>query len=202
MDRFEFDDDYVRRLRAGDRETVDHFYAYFNQAMLLKLRSRLRTMDEIEDVRQDTFARVWQKLPDLRDSGALGSFCMVTCEHALLEFFRRRQRYDRTEPAPEIQIDPDRLLRELIQSEDAARVRRVLARMEPRDRTILHAYFLDEKPKDDICREFGVDCNYLRVLLYRAKKKFKELFERKSTPPFLSLTMIFVTVCRLWSPRL
>ena len=35
------------------------------------------------------------------------------------------------------------------------------------------AVFLDERDRDEVCREFGVDREYLRVLLFRAKQEFK-----------------------------
>jgi RNA polymerase sigma-70 factor (ECF subfamily) len=199
MDRYTFDDEYVRRLLAGDRQTTDHFYAYFNVAMLMKLRSRLRTLDDIDEVRQETLVRVWKNLPNVRDGGALGSFVMSTCDHVVLEYIRRNKRAERTDAAMPTQTDPDELLQQLMRGEDNVRVRRVLERMEPRDRDILRAYFIDELPKDEICRKFGIDRQYLRVLLHRAKKKFKELYERKSTPPFPPTTSIFVTLGHLWS---
>ena len=55
----EFDDSYLERLRAGDFRTQEHFVAYFSELIQLKLRSRLRSPQAIEDVRQETFARVF-----------------------------------------------------------------------------------------------------------------------------------------------
>jgi RNA polymerase sigma-70 factor (ECF subfamily) len=37
---------------------------------------------------------------------------------------------------------------------------------------------LEEKEKDGVCRELGVDREYLRVLVHRAKDKFKVLYEK------------------------
>ena len=42
-----------------------------------------------------------------------------------------------------------------------------------KDRLLLKAVFLDERDRDEVCREFGVDREYLRVLLFRAKQEFK-----------------------------
>jgi RNA polymerase sigma-70 factor (ECF subfamily) len=53
------------------------------------------------------------------------------------------------------------------------KVREILLGMPPRDRLLLKAVFLDEMDRDDVCREFGVDRDYLRVLLHRAKLEFK-----------------------------
>ena len=57
-----FDASYVESLCAGDFATQDHFVRYFTELLHLKLRSRLRSPQAIEDVRQETFARVFASL--------------------------------------------------------------------------------------------------------------------------------------------
>jgi RNA polymerase sigma-70 factor (ECF subfamily) len=52
-------------------------------------------------------------------------------------------------------------------------VRNILDDLGERDRRLLKEVFLDERDKDDVCRDFGIDRNYLRVLLHRAKQTFK-----------------------------
>ena len=60
MELYSFDDDYVRRLREGDRWTEAHFLRYFGDLMLVKLRGRVRTMSRLEDIRQEVFLRIVQ----------------------------------------------------------------------------------------------------------------------------------------------
>ena len=52
-----FDTFYVERLQCGDAATEEHFVRYFSELITLKLRSRLRSPQAIEDVKQETFAR-------------------------------------------------------------------------------------------------------------------------------------------------
>ena len=66
----------------------------------------------------------------------------------------------------------------LVTKQAAERVRQILEEMPQKDRNLLRAIFLEEKEKDAVCREFGVDRNYLRVLLHRAKDKFRALYEK------------------------
>ena len=58
-------------------------------------------------------------------------------------------------------------------------VRSVLAGMPARNRQLLTAVFLEERSSEEICREFGVDQNYLRVLLFRARAQFREALEKR-----------------------
>ncbi|MGH9420367.1 MAG: hypothetical protein ACRD3J_10360, partial [Thermoanaerobaculia bacterium] len=78
-----------------------------------------------------------------------------------------------------IWVDPcDDLEREEIRK----LVHRVIGEMEKenkRDADILRARFIDEGLPEDVCRQFGIQPNYLRVLLYRAKKKFRAILRKK-----------------------
>ena len=58
-------------------------------------------------------------------------------------------------------------------------VRRVLDDLSERDRGLLRAVFLEERDKDEVCTELGVDRDYLRVLLHRAKGSFREVYSKK-----------------------
>jgi DNA-directed RNA polymerase specialized sigma24 family protein len=43
------------------------------------------------------------------------------------------------------------------------------------DREILRLTLLEEEDRDEVCRKMGVNRGYLRVLLHRAKQRFKEV---------------------------
>lgn len=68
---------------------------------------------------------------------------------------------------------------------DLELVRRFLDQFPQRDRELLQAIFLEEKDKDAICRAFGIDRDYLRVLLHRTKHKFAELYKKSNSPSIL-----------------
>ena len=180
MELFEFDDDYVRRLRAGDRDTEGHFHAYFNELLQIKLRRRLSSPQSIDDVRQEVFARVLARLEDLQDARKLGAFVNATCNYVVLEWYRNSAKRDTVDSSEFEVADPTNIEQTLVTEETTARVRRVLDRMPPRDAEILRAVFIDEGDKEEVCRRFGVDRSYLRVLVHRAKEKFKSEFRRKS----------------------
>jgi RNA polymerase sigma-70 factor (ECF subfamily) len=63
------------------------------------------------------------------------------------------------------------------------KVREILLDLAPRDQSLLNAVFLDERDRDEVCREFAVDRDYLRVLLHRAKQEFKTEYLRRLRSP-------------------
>ena len=58
-------------------------------------------------------------------------------------------------------------------------LREILLELPERDRLLLKAVFLDERDRDEVCEEFGVERDYLRVLLHRAKQEFKTEYVKR-----------------------
>ncbi|MGA7343417.1 MAG: sigma-70 family RNA polymerase sigma factor [Terracidiphilus sp.] len=180
----EFDAGYIDNLRAGDVRTQEHFVVYFTELIHLKLRSRLQSPHAIEDVRQETFARVLaslQKEGALRHPERLGAFVNTVCNNVLFEHYRsssRSQSLDE-EGQPELPATGADALGIVVSRQMKAKVRDILLDMPERDRSLLQAVFLDERDRDEVCRERGVDREYLRVLLHRAKQAFKTEYLKK-----------------------
>jgi RNA polymerase sigma-70 factor, ECF subfamily len=175
-----FDASYVERLRAGDFRTQDHFVAYFTELIQIKLRSRLKSPQAIEDVRQETFARFFTALRagKILQPERLGSYVNSMCNNVLLEHYRAGTRYDSLDDEsgndfPAKGID---LVGALVAHQTEKQVREILEQLSERDRRLLREIFLEERDKDEVCRDFGVDREYLRVLVYRAKQSFKLLY--------------------------
>ena len=185
MEFFPFDDEYVRRLRDGDRLTEDHFVSYFTPILRMKVRSRLRSPEATDDVVQETFFRVFKNLRgaggrEIRDGRSFGAYVARVCDNVIFEWNRGDKR---TQP-----IDDDDLVAlitretredELIKEQRQECVRRTVNTMRTRDRQILTAIFFQERSKAEACDEFRVDQGYLRVLLHRAREKFREAWQKE-----------------------
>jgi RNA polymerase sigma-70 factor (ECF subfamily) len=69
----------------------------------------------------------------------------------------------------------------LLETKDTERVvRQILNELTDRDRRLLQAVLLDERDKDEVCKEFGISREYLRVLLHRAKQSFKTFYTSRA----------------------
>jgi RNA polymerase sigma-70 factor (ECF subfamily) len=184
-----FDESYVDRLREGDFRTQEHFVAYFSELIQLKLRSRLHSPQAIEDVRQETFTRVFAALRSgkIRQPDRLGAFVNSMCNNVLLEHYRSSSRDTPLEDEeqkdfPAVTVD---VLGAIAAKQMNEKIREILEVMPERDRRLLREVFLEERDKDEVCRDFGVDRDYLRVLLHRAKQAFKSLYlsNMEARPP-------------------
>jgi RNA polymerase sigma-70 factor (ECF subfamily) len=182
-----FDKHYLEQLSSGDFRTQEHFVSYFSELIRLKLSKRLHSRSEVDDARQETFARVFAALrkPDgIREPERLGAFVNSVCNNVLLEYYRSAS-HEATSDDEEAEAnipDPAISVVDVIANRQTQRnVREILDQLQEKDRRLIKEVFLEERDKDEVCRDLGVDREYLRVLLHRAKKSFKSMYLKRIT---------------------
>jgi RNA polymerase sigma-70 factor (ECF subfamily) len=176
---YSFDDQYIERLIAGDPGTECHFTEYFGDLLSLKLRSRLRSAVQVQDARQETFVRVLTALKkgQLASAGSLGAFVNSVCNNVLFEVYRSTARViPMDDEKDEPDLDEPSAEWRFIKAEERTKVREAMAGLPQKDKDLLRWLFFEERDKDEVCRELGVDRGYLRVLFHRAKQRFYERF--------------------------
>jgi RNA polymerase sigma-70 factor, ECF subfamily len=179
-----FGEDYVRRLAEGDPHVEKHFTDYFGEVLHVKLISRLRSPQTVEDAMQETFLRVPKNLRDgdLLFPDRLGAFVNSVSNNVLFEIYRDRQKHDVLPKDPPEPADPSvNLERGVVRGERKEMVFRILHDLSAKDRELLKMIFLEERDRADICRQLNVTSEYLRVLAHRAKNRFREAMEESDS---------------------
>jgi len=177
--RYSFDAEYVRKLIDGDQSTETHFVEYFSPLLFAKLRFHLRSCQDVQDFQQEVFLRVLRSLRQghgVRQPERIGAFVNSVCSNVLFEHFRQKSRLVQFEEnATEPRDWRTDLEKDLMTEETRRRVRELIEELAPRDRNILTAAVLEERQPQSVCREFGVSKGHLRVLLHRARQRFRRL---------------------------
>ncbi|MEP6533719.1 MAG: sigma-70 family RNA polymerase sigma factor [Bryobacteraceae bacterium] len=172
-----FDEKLLIALRDRDQTAEEYLAGTFSRPLSLKLASRLRSPQLIEDARQETFLRVltyFRSGKTLDNPASLPAFLIGICNNVCLEFLRSHVRHEQipvTAPDPaDESLNPEQ---NAVTQESKQLVKTILNDLEEKDRRLLRRVFLDEADKDEICTEMGVDRDYLRVLVHRAKLRFR-----------------------------
>ncbi|MCS6952020.1 MAG: sigma-70 family RNA polymerase sigma factor [Bryobacterales bacterium] len=172
----EFTADYVKRLAEGDPFVAEHFHAYFSKLFAVRLGRRGRSREFIEDVTQETFRRVltWlQSGKPVEYPERFGAFVHAISVNVEREMLRPEERYQPMDDADftDHRADPASAL---VTDERKRAVRAILAELSERDRRVLELRYLEEWPLEKICQQLGVDAVYVRVVLHRARLRFRE----------------------------
>jgi len=162
---FAFDAAYIESLRRGDPATEAHFVEYFNPILLRTLRRKARSTEQARDLCQETFLRVLAAVRsgrEVRQPQRFGVFVMGVSNNVLREAYREQRR---SVSLSALEMEPvgnfPSAYALLLAQETRRKVHRALARLDASEQGILQALLLDEQNKDEICRRFGVNRNYL-----------------------------------------
>lgn len=175
----------VQRILSGDPEAETELVQRFSRALRFLLGRLTRDEAAAEDLYQETFRLVIEKVRrgELREAERLPGFVSSLARNLFLGSARRggrRQKWEGDPEATETAPDPaPGQLQKLLAKERAALVRQVLGELKnDRDREILSRYYIADQDKDLICRDLELSDLHFNRVLFRARQRYKELFEK------------------------
>src|SRR5439155_18032360 len=181
LDFHSFDEHYLTRLASGDAAVEHHFSSYFGELLSLKLRIRVRSPQLAEDIRQETLLRVLQivRKDGVQHPERFGALVSAVCNNVQMELVRGEMRHEKSESELEAADDNIDLDAPLVNQQRQRQVDTVLKELSLKDRELLRMFFIEERDKAELCSRFAVGEDYLRVLLYRAKLRFRTLYTKR-----------------------
>jgi RNA polymerase sigma-70 factor (ECF subfamily) len=151
------------------------------ERLRLKLRYKVlyhvgHNCADVDDLVQESLARFIRasQRQQIRNTEEFGAFLNGVCRNVILEYRRRARREpvsDTEGTLPERGVRPDAEILELRDAIDNG-----LAELSDRDRAILRALYLEGKEKDEICDEWKMTDAQFRVVLFRAKERFRRAY--------------------------
>jgi RNA polymerase sigma factor (sigma-70 family) len=156
-----------------------------NEPSIDRLRLKLRykvlyhvghNCADVDDLVQETLVRFFraEQRHTIRNMEEFGAFLNGVCRNVILEYRRRVRReplVDPDMPIPDAGIRPEADVLEMRDAIDSS-----LKELAERDRMILRALYLEGKDKEDICKEWGMSDAQFRVVLFRAKERFRRAY--------------------------
>jgi len=178
--------DLVRRIVSGEPAAEAELVQRFSRALSFLLQRLTRDEAAAEDLYQETFRLVIEKVRrgELREPERLPGFVSSLAKNLFLGSARRggrRQKWHGDSEATETAPDPaPGQLASLLARERAATARGVLAELKnDRDREILSRYYIADEPKESICRDLELSDLHFNRVLFRARQRYRELFEKR-----------------------
>ena len=134
---------------------------------------------DVDDLVQESLTRFIKSYQEkkIRNMEELGAYLNGVCRNVILEYQRKTRRepaLDQDNNVPEIGVRPDA---EIYEMRDA--INHALAELGDRDSRILRALYLEGKEKDEICREWKMEDAQFRVVLFRAKERFRRAYNKR-----------------------
>jgi RNA polymerase sigma-70 factor (ECF subfamily) len=184
MDKASGRSDLVGRIRRGDRQAETELVERYNCAVMSIIRRALRSSTVADDLYQETFCIIIEKIRggDIREAERLPGFVCGVARNQVIKYFQRAARQERlieTEEAVSLPHPAHDQLEELLRKESAEIVRQILKEMtNERDIQALFRFYLAEDDKEQICADLGLTSLQFNLVLHRARERYRELYER------------------------
>src|SRR5580698_4419137 len=131
---------------------------------------------DVDDLVQESLARFFraEQRQLIRNPDELGAFLNGVCRNVILEYRRRIRREPPMDPDTPIVDAGSRPEAEIFEMRDA--IDNGLQELAERDRAILRSLYLEGREKEEICKEWGMSDAQFRVVLFRAKERFRRVY--------------------------
>lgn len=184
--------DLVRRIRSGDPRAEEELVARFGEGLTFLLRRWTRGHSDAEDLYQETFRLGLEKVRrgEVRDPERLAGFLRSLARNLSIEHYRkatrRGAREEEIETAAEVtnsDAGDTGQLGQLLRKEKVNLVRRLLEELgSERDRQILFRFYIAEEDKESIRSDLGLTAPEFNLVLFRARRRYRDLYERHAHP--------------------
>ena len=172
--------DLVSSIQQGDAAAETALYEKFSARIYFLAVSELRSKDDAEDIRAETFLRVIQALREgkLRSADSLPSFIVGFALNVIREHRRHQSRMDSLEDH-DYDVASDGSLEDVfLDAETSRALEQAVSKLKPREQQFLRMYYYEELPKEEISARLGIKEDRLRLIKSRALQSFREIYKK------------------------
>jgi RNA polymerase sigma-70 factor (ECF subfamily) len=174
-----FDEDavYVERAARGDSSSFEFLYAKYFDRIVAISRGIVLNTEEAADVAQEVFTLAYRHLPRFDRRSRFSTWLFrIAVNRSIQEARKGRNKWRFVElnealaksVSEEQHVDP--------------RIYRALVKMRPTDRAILTLSYWDDLTLEQIADNLNCSPNAAKTRLYRARERFREIYEGLQKP--------------------
>ncbi len=171
-----FDEDVllVERYLAGDQDAMVTLYERYYDKVYSIARGVLGDADDAADAIQEIFALVCAKVGRFNKGSKFSTWLFRVAVNASIQLARKSKYRNRTFSLgdvyePSYEMETSKAADQDIQS--------AMSKLPPADRALLVLYYWEDLPIQDIAESLGCSPNAAKTRLYRARERFKEVYE-------------------------
>ena len=172
----------IQRILAGDENAFAILIEKYQRQVHALAFRKVRDFQTAEDITQETFLRVHQRLATLNDPTKFSGWLYAIANHLCIAWYRENRL--QTESLQEIyisEVETDAYSRyiatEHAKTTDAAQqdlVRSLLTKLKESDREVITLHYFEEMTSSEIGEFLGVSENTIKSRLHRARQQLKK----------------------------
>jgi RNA polymerase sigma-70 factor (ECF subfamily) len=173
----------VLRIQTGEQDAEAELVRRYTNGVMIIIRRIARDPFLTDDLCQETFRLLIEKVRrgEVREPEKLSGYVCSLARNLAIDHVRSTrttQTLEEAESSPALFDRAPGPLEALLEEEKLRAVRQVLTELAAsRDREILHRFYIAEEDKEKICADLRLSSLHFNRVLYRARERFRELYE-------------------------
>ncbi|MDL2215210.1 sigma-70 family RNA polymerase sigma factor [Dysgonomonas sp. OttesenSCG-928-M03] len=155
-------------------------YIPYRQKMYRIAYRLLQDTCDAEDLVQEAYIKLWNKKDELNHIENIESYCVVLLRNLCLDFLRSKNRHHMQSTEDVVIPDTVVLTNEIERDDDLRHIESIITRLPKQQQKIIRLRHFDDYTNEEIEEIMGLTSVNVRVLLSRARKKIKELFNTQN----------------------
>jgi RNA polymerase sigma-70 factor (ECF subfamily) len=174
----------VRKVLSGDKQAFVNLVRQYEGLVLHIVSPLVGTGEDREDICQEVFLKVYQKLNSFQFKSALGTWIGRIAYNTSINFLQKKRSvlFGDLIPAEDeenfIESNSDNPEEIVIKKDDAARLKQAIDKLPEIQRAILLLFHQDELSLDEISQIMEMPVNTVKSHLFRARKFLRELLSQ------------------------
>ena len=163
----------------------------YSRQIMMMLEQRTGDVQRAEDLHQDTFFTVLQRLrtTGIDDPSRIGAFLHKTAVNLLIGDYRKETRRQTYADTDLIQTYVDRKsdqLKQLIREEADVAIREAIQELtNARDKELLYRFYILQQEKPLVCEALELTTEHFDRVVYRARQRFRQVIENRRMPAMI-----------------
>ena len=168
------DDELITAARQGDHAAFGRLVERYYRAAYASAYAVLGNRSDAEEIAQETFVQVYQKLDRLREPGALTSWIWRISRDTALKHIRKHKRVRPVGEVPDLKLDGSRPDEPLVAAEEKQQLLAALEELPEDMREALLMRYWEELEYDEMAKRTGVSAAALYQRVCRGLKQLRE----------------------------
>lgn len=173
------DDELIRLARRGDEQAFASLVERYYRAAYASAYAVLGNAGDAEEIAQETFVQVFQKLDRLRDPGALPGWIWRIARDTALKHIRKHKRIRPVGDAPDLKLDEQRPHQPLVAAEEKEQLIAALTELPEEMREAVLMRYWEDLEYEQMAERTGVSAAALYQRVCRGLKRLRESIEGK-----------------------
>ncbi len=172
----------IQRILADDETAFAELVKKYQKAVHTLAWRKIDDFHIAEDITQDVFLKVYQRLHTLKDPNQFSGWLYVITSNLCATWLRKKRlRIQPLEDEEAVMIPRDVYSQHVVEERNQAAaetqrevVKKLLARLKESERTVMSLYYLGEMRVEEISRFLGVSTSTIKSRLRRARNRLQK----------------------------